>query len=559
MTHAMGFGENDLRESAGARSFERGLGYVDAVTGLEVGDGWFTATVHGGDAYEVEITDDGDDGVSGECDCPYGLEGNFCKHCVAVGLVVLRQADLIPRQRTAAAARAGNLESWLESLDRDALLALLRQQLADDRDLRRRLELRAATAVSDIAAVRDRIADLLATGRFSRHGYVDYADSRAYGEQAGEAVAAIESLTASGQAAEAVGLARWAIRLLGEAYEQIDDSSGYVGSVAADLMAAHLDACRVARPDPEETARWLVGHQLGNDNDATDADPVDYREVLGERGLAQVRELATEAWQRKPSGWAEKYLMERLEKAEGDVDALVAVCAADLAPNGATHLRIALELDAAGREAEALAWAERGLKDTEGSVHVDSRLMDWVCARYERSGRAAEAVTVRRGRLRADRSLAAYQNLRTVARTVGCWESEREAALGLLRSDAARQRQGWGGGPVLVDALLDDGDPDAAWEAAADRADDRQWLTLADRVKDSRPADALGVYLRLAEPLKQVAGDGNYQQLARLLLGARTCHEKLGTQEEFAGYLAALRAGQKRKRNLMKILDQHGL
>jgi hypothetical protein len=75
-----------------------------------------------------------------------------------------------------------------------------------------------------------------------------------------------------------------------------------------------------------------------------------------------------------------------------------------------------------------------------------------------------------------------------------CWETEREAALELLRSDAARQRQAWGGGPVLVDALLDDGDPDAAWEAAVDRADDRQWLTLADRLKDNRPADALSVY-----------------------------------------------------------------
>jgi uncharacterized Zn finger protein len=59
--------------------------------------------------------------------------------------------------------------------------------------------------------------------------------------------------------------------------------------------------------------------------------------------------------------------------------------------------------------------------------------------------------------------------------------------------------------------------------------------------------------------LKKVTGDGNYQQLARLLLGARACHEKLGTQKEFTGYLTALRAGQKRKRNLMKTLDQHGL
>ena len=48
----MGFGEDDLRALAGTRSFERGLGYLDAVSGLEVGEG------------------------SGWCDCPHGQEGN---------------------------------------------------------------------------------------------------------------------------------------------------------------------------------------------------------------------------------------------------------------------------------------------------------------------------------------------------------------------------------------------------------------------------------------------------------------------------------------------------
>jgi uncharacterized Zn finger protein len=132
----------------------------------------------------------------------------------------------------------------------------------------------------------------------------------------------------------------------------------------------------------------------------------------------------------------------------------------------------------------------------------------------------------------------------------------------MLRADADRRHGGgWygSGGPVLIDALLDDGDLDAAWEAAPGYAGNRQWLTLADRVRDSRPADALEVYCRAIEPLKQITGDGNYQQIASLLLRARTCHQELGTETDFANYLAALRADQKRKRNLMRILDQHGL
>ncbi|WP_308409647.1 hypothetical protein [Streptomyces sp. A3M-1-3] len=112
---------------------------------------------------------------------------------------------------------------------------------------------------------------------------------------------------------------------------------------------------------------------------------------------------------------------------------------------------------------------------------------------------------------------------------------------------------------MLIDVLIDDGDLEAAWQAADGHADERQWLTLADLVKDERPADALRVYLRQVEPLRKVTGDGNYQHMARLLLSARTCHQELGTSEEFGAYLSALRADQKRKRNLLKILDQHRL
>ncbi|MDW4910657.1 hypothetical protein RB628_36380 [Streptomyces sp. ADMS] len=555
----VGFGEDDLRTLAGVRSFERGLGYLDAVTGLEVGEGSVTAVVHGTDIYEVELSLGGDTGISGWCDCPYGQEGNFCKHCVAVGLTVLRQAEAIPRQRSAARARASGLQAWLTALSRDELLALVREQIGEDRELRRRLELRAAAAHSDTDAVRDRILVLIDPRPFARYGYIEYADATGYARQVEEAADALRALASGGSAARAVGLAEEAIRALGQAYEEVDDSDGVVGQAVAAVAGAHLEACGVACPDPERLAEWLVSQVLGDRNDATDLDPLDYAHVLGPAGLARMRQLAAEARRRSPRGWAERYLMERLVKAEGDVDALVALYAKDLVPSGVTHLRIAEELEAAGRADEALAWAERGLRETATEAHVDSRLVDYVCDRYTRAGRMAETVTVRRGRFRAERSLAAYQHLRAAARAADCWETEREAALAVLRDDARRERGGWYAGPVLIDALLDDGDLDAAWREAADRADDRQWQQLADLSCEARPADALAVYLRLVEPLKEPTGDRVYERLARLLSGARGCHRALGTEDAFAAYLAVLRAELKRRRKLMTILDQQGL
>lgn len=133
-----------------------------------------------------------------------------------------------------------------------------------------------------------------------------------------------------------------------------------------------------------------------------------------------------------------------------------------------------------------------------------------------------------------------------------CWCRRGAAATGLVRR------------PVLVDALLDalldDKDVDAAWQAATQtRAHEQQWLTLADQARATRPAEALSVYLRLAEPLTKQTGNTVYEQLVGLLLSIRDCHRRLGTEDEFAVYVIALRTAQKRKRNLMRLMDEHGL
>ncbi|MER5445414.1 hypothetical protein ABT065_07225 [Streptomyces sp. NPDC002764] len=549
-----------LKALAGTRSFERGQGYLNAVTGVEVGDGWVTATVHGTERYAVELNLDSPQGVRGACDCPYGLEGNFCKHLVALGLTVLAQRDGLPRQREAARQREQTLSTWLSTLSKDELLALVREQIDQDRQLRRRLELRAASAHGDLAGVRSRIRELLDIGPFAQYGYVEYADARAYAEQAMQVAAAIDAVTEAGHGDEAITMAVEAMQLLTQAADSVDDSDGGLGQVGACLAEAHLNACRIACPDPEKLARWLIQQALGDFDGVTDIDPLDYEDVLGERGMSTLRELAIEAWRTRRTGWAERSLMQHLARAGGDVDLVIAVHAADLTANGHTHLLIAHELDAAGRSEEAVDWAERGVRDAPDLGAVDTALVDYLCERYLRSARLAQAVALRRAHFGARRSLLTYQQLRAVARAAECWQGERPRALALLRGEAEQSTGIRYAGPVLVDALIDDQDDEAAWEAAHGiGADGRQWRTLADRVRVSRPADALGVYLRLAEPLLGQTGNTIYEQLVGLLVNVRDCHRLLGTQEDFAAYVIALRGAHRRKRNLMRLMDAHGL
>jgi hypothetical protein len=152
-----------------------------------------------------------------------------------------------------------------------------------------------------------------------------------------------------------------------------------------------------------------------------------------------------------------------------------------------------------------------------------------VAARYRAAGRQDDVLELRRSVFQAERSLANYRALRRAATNSGTWQVEGPKALAELGRDAKIRPAGSWNSSVLIDALLDDGDLDAAWTAADSGATQDQWIRLADASVATRPADALAVYLKAIKPLTEQTGDNVDHQMARLLLSARACHEALGT------------------------------
>jgi uncharacterized Zn finger protein len=162
--------------------------YVDAVADLEISSTQVTATVYGTHRYRATLTA-GDGQLAGTCTCPHGQEGFFSKHCVATGLAVLELGDDLPGHLEARQAQETSLRSWLESRSKKELLAELLDLIADDPDLRRRFELRAAAEHADAPAIRRAVRELIEVTR-----YIEYDQAWNYASDVEEAADAIGSL-----------------------------------------------------------------------------------------------------------------------------------------------------------------------------------------------------------------------------------------------------------------------------------------------------------------------------------------------------------------------------
>ena len=274
----------------------------------------------------------------------------------------------------------------MQSLSKEELLAELRGLLDENRELRQRFELRAAAMNTDALAIRRAVMDFI---MLPRGEYLAYDEVYRYANEIYKAVAAIDDLIQGGGATDAIVITREAIDRLSEQYDFIeDDSSGSVASAAYELLAVHLRACQAAPPEPVSLGDYLAGLLL-DDGCELHPDLDDYAELLGEQGTAVVRERIVTPM-RPTRSWHAKYLRESMARAEGDVDTIIAIYAAELDDHGLNHLRIASELDGAGRGGEALRWAERGLRE---AAHPDQQLADYLARRYAAAGRRATCST----------------------------------------------------------------------------------------------------------------------------------------------------------------------
>ncbi len=115
------------------------------------------------------------------------------------------------------------------------------------------------------------------------------------------------------------------------------------------------------------------------------------------------------------------------------------------------------------------------------------------------------------------------------------------------------------GAKELVEVLLWEGDPSAAWqEAVTSGVPHGLWMRLAGTREDEFPTDAVPIYEREVELLIGTKSNGGYADAVKTMDRVRDLLRRAGRPEEFPAYAARVRTAHKPKRNLMKLLDAKG-
>lgn len=565
-----------LKKLAGSAVFARGEAYFnsDAVSRLKMADNMLSARVAGSYPYAVKLWEE-DGGMEYECSCPQGEDGNFCKHCVAVGLAWL--AEDKPAGGTKSAKQKKNnpwkeISEFVGLQDAETLTEWLLETAKRDDVLYENLLLRARRAAgpaSTIKAFRAAIDRAVDTG-----GYVDWHEASTYAAGLENIADSLAELLQQGQAAALIDLAEYAIARVEAACEYVDDSNGgEMTDMLERLGELHYKACMVARPDPAELAERLFKYELSAGFDAFYDSLRRYAKVLGKEGAARYKQLAEEEWRKveprtgetgrgdyDSRRWRITRIMENLAELSGDVEALVAVKSRDLS-SALRYLDIAEIYRKHRQRDQALEWAERGVKAFPDQT--DSRLRDFLAEEYLRRKRNDEAMRLIWAQFTERSGLGSYQKLHQFAQKVGLWPTFRQQALEhldklIVGQTGKRQTPYYlSHTSVLVEIYLWEKNVEAAWKTASRGSiSDQLWLKLATAREADHPGDAVPVYRRLIDTAVAQTNNSSYEEAIKLVKRLKPLLERLENPADFGEYVALLRAKYKAKRNFIKLLDK---
>lgn len=431
----------------------------------------------------------------------------------------------------------------VSALDDAAVRELVVAAAETHPDVERAVRLAAAGPSTRLGLLRSMVDDDLRTRRF-----LDWREASEWAAEAQPVVGALADEVATQPSRELVELLERALGHVIKVILRADDSNGSIGDLTGRLLGLHALACDSGTADPLRLARWMIRFAF-DDQDFFNLDPVRYAAALGEPGLAAYRREVDQRSSVKPDGFAARHAQERLAVLDRDVARIIDLLGGD---QSRPHQFIAVAEAMLDLEDEALAWTRRGIDETSG--WQVAKLFEIAASINDRRRDLQAVLDLRRDQFTSMPTAAHYALLRGAADRCECWETERSTARALLAERDIGE---------LVDALLGDGDADAAWAAAQAAVG---WepgagrrLRLAKARESSSPREAAGAYFALVDMILQKADRRAYQEAVRHLKAARRAADAGGIPPFFGAQIERLREQHRRRPTFIELLDKADL
>ena len=273
-----------LIKLAGAGAFGRGLHYFEEgrVNDFESTERSTTAIVHGTHPYNVRLRHT-HRMLEGACDCPASDSIDFCKHCVAVALVM--QESQAPRRSNDKRSALRGIRQYLSRKTREELTEELIGIAKHDRELRDDLlqKARFASETLSYSELKKMIT------RVTPEEYLwEFREVRAYFQGFEAILARIADIADLLEPLVLLRSVEYAIRRLEIVLETIDDSGDCREESMEMLLQLHRNAISQLDWTPSELASYLVERSLTDCWHPFQEAPDLYRDLLNDASRAAV-------------------------------------------------------------------------------------------------------------------------------------------------------------------------------------------------------------------------------------------------------------------------------
>lgn len=583
--------KKEIRDWTDSRSFSRGEDYFEGgmISNPRLRGDQLVAECRGSAStpYRVEMTLGETGIVAGYCSCPVGESGD-CKHCVALLLTWLHEPGEFVTQEM--------MQNRLADRSREELVALLEQMMDRYPELATLLEMpiagvSAPTITLDPAVVRRQVDSAV--------DLVGYDDRRrgAYGD-------ANQLYLIAGQGRDYLAAGEWANGVVVfatlaegvmESYEEMFDDEGDIVTVVDDC-AAELGLCLKSVTDPDlrnqilqtlfAIYQWdLAQGGLGGGDAAyaglqAETTTDEKAEIAGwvHTELSVQRGAGQSSWRMQALGGfllqleaetltdeAYLHLCRETNRTKDLVVRLLAlgrsIEAAEATVEAPDHEFLTLNklIYAAGHTqlAEQLLRDKLERVETRPALAILQQMIEWTLARDA----AAEALPLARRLLDESQTLAAYQQVRGIAASIGYWPE--------TQSDLLRKLEAQNNYSFLTQIYVDEkraADALAALAQAEKSQPQRYYgtstplrLSVAKMAEESHPHAAIDIFL--AEVQREIKGRQreSYASAARYLRQVKTIYSRLDEIGAWDALISQLRQENKRLRALQDELVKAGL